>query len=178
MAVEHGRGREQAADIVSRKLGVGQGKDPEQAATEHGIGHGTRGRAVVRDRGEIEVFVQQPGVRLVGGVQHRHSLERNAGAHRVDHPAHDGAHLVVGVGGVPDLGAHGRRDARRDLGRGLDADPPQARDDLRVGRRHARDAGDDLEVGVLRQPAQQTGRRCAPALWEERDERAELGDER
>ena len=55
------------------------------------------------------MFVQQPRVRVVGGVEHRHALEGDAGPHRVDDAAHDRARLVVGVGGVPHVGAGHRR---------------------------------------------------------------------
>ncbi len=65
-------------------------------------------RAVVRDARELEVLVQQLGIRIVARVEHRHAFERHAVAHRVDHPAHDRAHFVVrvrrGHHGCPDRG--------------------------------------------------------------------------
>ncbi len=176
--VEHGRGREQRADVVPGEVGVGQGEDPQEAASEHRFRHRTRRGAVVRDLGEVEVLVQQPRVRVVGGVEHGHALERNAGSHRVDNAPHNGPNLVVGVGGAPDLVAGDRGDVAERGARDLGADPAQARYHLRVGRRGTGEPRDDLDGGGLRKGPEQPGRGDRPSLREKRDDRTETVPER
>ena len=89
---------------------VGEREETEQAAAQHGIGEGAHRHAVVPDPGEIEVFVQQAGVRLGVAEHDRHALEGHAIAHRVDDAPHDDAHFVVGIGSGPHRSARRRSD--------------------------------------------------------------------
>ena len=97
--------REERHDVVTVEVAVGQRQQREQGAAQHALRQRAHCVAVVHDAGGVEVLVHEPCVRVGGAVEHGHVLERDTVAQRVDHGAHDGAHLVVGIRRGGDVGA-------------------------------------------------------------------------
>jgi hypothetical protein len=117
------------------------------------------------------VLVKQTGVRRPVGIQDGDALSGHR-LQRLDHLAHNAAHLVVGVGGGEDAGGQRLVGAGGDMEFGRERG--QRGGDALVGARVAGEPGDDLQVG---QGGKGLGERrlgACQVLWEIEQYRPQL----
>ena len=112
-------GRRSAASARSanssrrRHLLVVEVEQAEQRTTDRAVEQGVAFGCGERDAAGGEVLVQQREIRVVAAVEDPDAVPGCAGGEVLADESDDGPHLVVGIGGVDDLG-------RRDPGIGLD----------------------------------------------------------
>ena len=96
-------------DIVACERAVGEAKERDQRTSGHAFTQRRGPRAVHRDAGRAEVFVQQARVRHCVAVHDCHSVQRFPSLDATRDVAYDDARFVVGVGTAEDAvaGRHG-----------------------------------------------------------------------
>ena len=148
--VEDGRARQPGEDVLAAEPGGGQGQQAEQRAAGEAPGEGEGGGAVGDDVGCVEVVLEQPSVRFLGGVEHGDAVERGAGPDGIDHGPNGRADLVVGVRRGDDAGGLGGDQLGEDRVGGrrseVEPEPGDGPDDFGIGLGHPGGTGEDAEL--------------------------------
>ncbi len=127
-------------DVFPPESTVGQGKEPQQGATDQSGGEGHHCGTVEGDAGRRQLLMGQTGIGHRAGMKDGHPVERRPGPGRIDDASHCRPDLLVAIGDGQDPGAVGAHDVHGLAVAGMGAapcrihvDPAYRPLDLRVG---------------------------------------------